>query len=87
MANETESTPNTLEAATQAVALPRLGLVLLGTTTTGDSASALVRVRPGDIRTIKPGDTLGTFTVFAVEPGAIHLVSGSKTRKLEVPEG
>jgi len=86
MAQTTDTPEDTLQAATQEGILPRRGMTLLGTFVRDVSPMALVRVRPGDVRTVSLGDQLGTSIVMAIESGALYLAQNGVSRRLTLPE-
>lgn len=74
-------------AATQENVLQLDTLSLLGTFGTDADRSALVRHASGRVEKVTMGETVGTSKVVAISKDALFLRSGSKTRKLEMPQG
>ncbi|WP_371223709.1 amidophosphoribosyltransferase [Roseovarius sp. 2305UL8-3] len=87
MAETTDTPQDTHDKATQENVLPRRGLTLLGTMINDEAPIALLRVRPGDIRRVSPGDQVGTALVIAIEPGIVHLARGGASQRLSMPQG
>ncbi len=87
MAETTETPQETHDTATIEDVLPRLGMTLVGTVVNGEASSALVRIRPGDIRRVHAGDRVGTALVMAIEPGVIYLARGGNSQRLSMPQG
>lgn len=86
MAQNTDTPPETLEAATEENALPTHSLSLVGTFDKADGTTALIRMATGEIRMVGIGDKIGTSTVMGVEMGVLHLARGGDIRKLTMPE-
>ena len=86
MAQNTETPPETLRAATTEAALPLSSLALLGTYERSDGPAALIRTPNGNTRFVEPGDKIGASTVTAIEMGVLHLARGSDHRKLTLPD-
>ncbi len=87
MAETTQTPQETHDKATQQDVLPPRGLTLLGTMINDTTPSALLRIRPGDIRRVRPGDRVGTALVMAIEPGAVYLARGGSSQRLAIPQG
>lgn len=86
MANETDSPPETLRAATEDNALPLTGVALLGTLVGQDgAAAALVRLPGGSTRRVATGDDIGAGRVVAIDEGALYLERHSHAIKLTMP--
>ena len=87
MSQETETPAETSNAATQENALPTSRATLIGTLTTPKGAQALVRTSTGDILHLSKGDSFGTSTVMAIEPGVLHLAREGRLHRLKMPGG
>ncbi len=72
------------DAATQTGALPRRGLVLLGTFVKPDGPRALLRTGAGRIEQVAPGDRVGGVTIAAIEPGLVHIQTGGSPGRLRI---
>lgn len=81
----TASTPKTQSAATLNGLLPLEGTTLLGTVVAGEASRALLRLRNGQVRQVRPGDRIGSATIAAIEPGLLHMIERGETRQLAMP--
>ncbi|MFV0359525.1 hypothetical protein [Tropicimonas sp.] len=75
------------EAATQKNTIALDELVLLGTFGTDDARTALVRHTSGRIEKVAPGNRVGRATVVAIDADSLVLKTGSRTRRLQMPQG
>lgn len=87
MANNTETPPETLAAATDKAALPNRRLTLIGTYEKAGGDTALIRMPDGDFSMVATGDTIGAATVTAIETGMVRLTVGVHSSRLTLPEG
>jgi len=80
----TATTPATMAAATQKNALPRRGIVLLGTFVKPDGPYALIRAGNGRIARVSPGDSVGGLRITAIEPGLVHTNRNNRPGRLRI---
>ncbi|MDF1671404.1 MAG: hypothetical protein P1U83_17535 [Roseovarius sp.] len=87
MAQNTQTPPETLEAATDKAALPNRRLTLIGTYEKAGGDTALIRMADGNFSMVATGDTIGAATITAIETGMVRLTLGAHSARLTLPEG
>lgn len=80
----TATTPAIKTAATQKNALPRRGLVLLGTFVKPDGPYALIRASNGRITRVRPGDSVGGLRITGIESGLVHTNRNNRPGRLRI---
>ncbi len=80
----TATPPATKAAATQKNALPRRGIVLLGTFVKPDGPYALIRASDGRVTRVSPGDSIGGLHITAIEAGLIHINRNNRPGRLRI---
>ncbi|OED48693.1 hypothetical protein AB838_09215 [Rhodobacteraceae bacterium (ex Bugula neritina AB1)] len=86
MANE-QTSARVAGLATQANAVRRSNLSLLGVFGPEDSMRALIRLPSGRTRTVKRGSRLSQGQIIAIDAHGLVLNQRGETRRLEMPGG
>lgn len=78
---------NVAKLATEAEALDRSGIALLGTMMDPDGPRALLLTAGGDIRKVAPGDRVGLIQVQAIAAGEVRISGLTGVDTLRMPKG